>query len=285
MSEKRKSYIPDIKTKTNIIWPLVTMISFLILLILLILLVFGYLDSIYNIVNRGQITSDIEKSKVAYESATNDVNVLNENLIDLKEQIANLNATEGTKLEFYNEMKKISNIRETFGQRLYNSINTRNILTNNTDKIFISEYNNLAFLNSYLYDDGKVIIKPQTNNMFKYLSKEILSLLKIEDYEKYVKNIVIESHINEGFINDATVVANARAISFKNALLDANSELKELYSKKIVTVNMFDSKNINTENVDGLKNNRIEINIIIDDNLIFDGITRFINQTQTQNVK
>lgn len=277
MSEKRKSYIPDMNTKSSIIWPVTTMISFLVLLILLILLVFGYLDSIYNIVNKGQITSDIEKSKVEYESATNDVDVLNENLIKLKEEIANINATEGIKIEFYNEMKSINNIRQTFGERLYNSLNTRNILTNNENNIYISEFKNLTFSNSYLYDEGKAIIKNQTNDMFKYLSKEILELLKLSDYQKYVKNIVIESHINSGYTNDDTVVTSARAISFKNALLDANAELKELYSHKIVTVNMFDSKKLSNASEES-KNNRIEISVIIDDNVINDGITKFINQ-------
>lgn len=276
MKGNRISYIETDVNKKNISWPLIAVGSILIIIILLIMLVFSYLDSIKFKLEEREIERRITNKKEELQMSTLELDDLNEDLLALKNQIQAINDKEKNKIDFYNEMKVVSTVRADFGDKLYESLNTRGILKEFGTKIEVAKDKALILQDSIFFEDGKAVVNKNTSEIFKFLSKCLLELMENPEYQKYVHKIQIEVHTAEGCNDDDAVLASARGLAFRKALLGGNKEFADKYGKKVVVENRLDTEIFYKEEGDSLKNNRIELSISFNDSVLTSEIKKIV---------
>ncbi len=279
MKSIRKSYIPEMKSDVNLTWPVVTIVTFMIVLVLIILLVFGYFDGISNI-----ITSN--ERNIAKETVNADIKKAEESLATLEQKVTTAKATlDGLekpaeeKAKLYESINGISSVKTNITQRLKDSLDKKGLLKSNQDKIFIAPTGNLVLTNDFVFEKDKTIMTKDANEAAVLLSVELVKILSDENISKYVKNIVIESHL-DGEINDIKKLdATTKGATFVSTILSSNATLNstEKMKQKIISGNFLDSRPIveGTDAVAVQKNSRIEIGIILDDKALLSAVEEF----------
>ncbi|MCQ2749899.1 MAG: hypothetical protein MJ246_08190 [Clostridia bacterium] len=242
------------------------------------MLVFSYLDSIKYKLQEKDIERRITNKKEELQLADLELDELNTSLLDLKNEIQTINEKEADKIKFYDEMSVVSTIRSDFGARLYDALNTRGILKTYTDKIEIAKDKALILQDSIFYEKDGAVVNKSTSELFKFLAKALLEMMEKPEYQKYVHKIQIEVHTKEGCSDDDAILASARGISFKKALLGANKEFNDKYGKKVIVENRFDSEIFYKEEGDEAKNDRIEISVSFNDAALTSEISKLVIQ-------
>lgn len=274
MNKSRISYIQNMNKKTNISWPIITLVSFLIILILIILLLFSHLDTLSTVINYSNIEKEIKDMTVQYESAKIEYDDISDKLYTLKNELVNLNETEGVKLNFYNDMKEVVKLKSDFTNSLYNSLNTRSILKKYGEKIYINKYNNLTFEDSFLFESDSAKNKNDLDDFYLILAKRLYDLLSNDNYKNYIDSVYIISYINKGFDNATLNLSFERATRFKVSLLTASQDLNE-YAGKIKIVSGEDTILLYDKIQELERNDRIELVVNLNENKIYDGIKYF----------
>lgn len=284
MNKGRTSYIPQSKTKNSLAWPIMTLISFLIILVLLVLLVISHLDSINNIINIADYENKIEELKEEYDESLIQTNEVNDRLLLLKNELVDLEETEGTKLNFLYHMQTLSDIKTKFPQQIYQSFNTRNILKECENKIFISDDGNVCVLMSYMFSGSSSTITKTNSDFFKVLAKKIYEILTDDIYGKFVSSINIDVYTQTND-QDEVNLALKRGYAFKKKLLESNNDLNNLSGDKLLVRSFEDSKSLNDANYQE-KDERIEITLTINNDSILGGIKKFVEvPPSTEEVK
>lgn len=276
MKKARTSYITQSKTKNSLAWPIVTLMSFLIILVLLVLLIFSHLDSINNIINVAQIQNKINQLNDEYSSSLIQTNEVNQRLLLLKNELVALEETDGEKLNFYNSMKSISDVKNSFAQKIYSSFNTRNILNENKDNIFISEKGDVCVLMNYLFENDSYKVNKKTNDFYKVLAKKIYEVLTDSSISPYISFINIDIHTSYNDI-DTVSLALKRGENIKTKLIESYQDLQMGYQNKIIVRSFEDSKHLK----DSKNNDRIEITLTLNNDSILNGIRSFV-ETKNQ---
>lgn len=274
MNKGRTSYIPQSKTKNSLAWPIMTLISFLIILVLLVLLVISHLDSINNIINIADYENKIEELKEEYDESLIQTNEVNDRLLLLKNELVDLEETEGTKLNFLYHMQTLSDIKTKFPQQIYQSFNTRNILKECENKIFISDDGNVCVLMSYMFSGSSSAITKTKSDFFKVLAKKIYEILTDDIYGKFVSSVNIDVYTQTND-QDEVNLALKRGYAFKKKLLESNNDLNNLSGDKLLVRSFEDSKSLNDANYQE-KDERIEITLTINNDSILGGIKKFV---------
>lgn len=274
MNKGRTSYIPQSKTKNSLAWPIMTLISFLIILVLLVLLVISHLDSINNIINIADYENKIEELKEEYDESLIQTNEVNDRLLLLKNELVDLEETEGTKLNFLYHMQTLSDIKTKFPQQIYQSFNTRNILKECENKIFISDDGNVCVLMSYMFSGSSSAITKTKSDFFKVLAKKIYEILSDDIYGKFVSSVNIDVYTQTND-QDEVNLALKRGYAFKKKLLESNNDLNNLSGDKLLIRSFEDSKSLNDANYQE-KDERIEITLTINNDSILGGIKKFV---------
>lgn len=276
MKGNRISYIETNVNKKNISWPLITVGSILIIIILLIMLVFSYLDSIKCNLEEKEIERRITNKKEELQLATLELDQLNDSLLEIKNEIQTINDKEKEKINFFNEMKVVSTIRNDFGSRLYESLNTRGILKDHGTEIELAKDKGLILQDTIFFEDGKAVVNKNTLEIFKFLSKALLEMMEKPEYQKYIHKIQIEVHSANGCSDEDSILAGSRGLAFKKALLGSNKEFSEKFGKKVVVENRMDTEIFYKEEGDELKNNRIEISVSFNDSALTSEIQKIV---------
>lgn len=274
MNKGRTSYITQSKTKNSLAWPIMTLISFLIILVLLVLLVISHLDSINNIINIADYENKIEELKEECDESLIQTNEVNDRLLLLKNELVDLEETEGTKLNFLYHMQTLSDIKTKFPQQIYQSFNTRNILKECENKIFISDEGNVCVLMSYMFSGSSCTITKTKSDFFKVLAKKIYEILTDDIYGKFVSSINIDVYTQTND-QDEVNLALKRGYAFKKKLLESNNDLNNLSGDKLLVRSFEDSKSLNDANYQE-KDERIEITLTINNDSILGGIKKFV---------
>ncbi|MCQ2978359.1 MAG: hypothetical protein MJ245_01020 [Clostridia bacterium] len=282
MQKDRASYIPDVKYKSTIAWPVMTLVSFLIILVLIVLLVFSHLDTINNIVNIAQIENKIKELNEEYNKAVVDTEDVTNKLLQLKSDLVALDETEGTKLNFYNHMNTLSTIKTSFPNSLYQSFNTKNILKDNSDRIFIGSNGNVVILNDYLFNDNSNTFTKNSDDFIKVLAKRLYDTLSDATYGRFIESINIDMYLDSDYSENDAKLSYDRGNKLREELLNKNSELKNNFDKKIAVRIFNDSNKIFTKD-ESNKNNRIEVTLTISNDSILGGIKNFIEVKPKEN--
>lgn len=277
MKKVRTSYIPNYNNKTNVTWPIITLVSFLIIIILIVMLLFSHFDTINTLINFAQIDKMTKELKVEYESSLMETEEVNEKLLELKKELVKLDETEGTKLTFYNDMSIIKNIKKDTSNNLYGALDTRSILKNNGDSIFVNDKEYLTILDSFLFNTNAFTSKKETDDFYQILAKRLNEVLNNDTYKKYVDYVYINSYTSSNPTESELLLSMQRGNKFKEELLNASLDLKNNFSSKIKVTIMGDSNLIYTKSNETEKNNRIEIEFGIDEELIQKGASNFVN--------
>lgn len=277
MKKVRTSYIPNYINKTNVTWPIITLVSFLIIIILIVMLLFSHFDTINTLINFAQIDKMTKELKVEYESSLMETEEVNEKLLELKKELVKLDETEGTKLTFYNDMSIIKNIKKDTSNNLYGALDTRSILKNNGDSIFVNDKEYLTILDSFLFNTNAFTSKKETDDFYQILAKRLNEVLNNDTYKKYVDYVYINSYTSSNPTESELLLSMQRGNKFKEELLNASLDLKNNFSSKIKVAIMGDSNLIYTKSNETEKNNRIEIEFGIDEELIQKGASNFVN--------
>lgn len=276
MKGNRISYIETNDNKKNVSWPLITVGSILIIVILLIMLIFSYLDSIKYTLQEKELEYKINSKKEELQKSTTELDELNETLLNLKNDVQAINENEKDAINFYNEMFVVSTIRNDFGTRLYDSLNTRGILKTYGSQIEVAKDKALILQDSLFFEDGKAIVDKSTSEIFKFLSKALFEMLEKPEYQKYIHKIQIEVHTKQGCSDDDAVLASARGLAFRKALLGANKDFNDKYGKKVIVENRLDSEIFYKEEGEESKNDRIEISASFNDSALSSEVSKVV---------
>lgn len=276
MKGNRISYIETNDNKKNVSWPLITVGSILIIVILLIMLIFSYLDSIKFTLQEKELEYKINSKKEELQKSTTELDELNGTLLDLKNEVQAINENEKDAINFYNEMSVVSTIRNDFGTRLYDSLNTRGILKTYGSQIEVAKDKALILQDSLFFEDGKAIVDKSTSEIFKFLSKALYEMLEKPEYQKYIHKIQIEVHTKSGCTDDDAVLSSARGLAFRKALLGANKDFNDKYGKKVIVENRLDSEIFYKEEGEESKNDRIEISASFNDSALSSEISKVV---------
>ena len=276
MSKPRTSYLQNMNKKTNVSWPIMTLVSFLIILILIMLLLFSHFDTINTIINYSNVEKELDDLNEKCEKAKKEYDEVNEKLYDLKNELVTLNETEGVKLDFYNNMKILNEFKGDLSTKIYNSLNTRSILKKYGDYIYINKNNNVTFEDEFLFETNSAKTKNDLNDFYVILSKRLFDILNDKDNAKYIDSIYIYTYVNTGFTNSDLSLSIERANRFKTLLLSSSNELKNNFSSKFKVVSGEDSSLLFDKTNELEKNNRLEIVITLKENAIYDGIKNFV---------